>query len=51
MVFEKQNGVPKFEGIEYAEKTKDYAVLIPIINGGDAKRDGLYTYSKKHITA
>ena len=35
MVYEKQNGVPGFECNEYAEKTKDYAVLIPIINEGD----------------
>ena len=35
MVYEKQNGVPKFECIEYASKTKEYVVLIPIINEGD----------------
>ena len=35
MIFEKQKGVPKFESTEYAEKTKDYVVLIPIINEGD----------------
>ena len=35
MVFEKQAGVPRFACIEYAEKTKDYVVLIPIINEGN----------------
>jgi len=35
MILEKQTGVPKFECKEYAEKTKDYVVLIPIINEGD----------------
>ena len=34
-VFERQSGVPKFETDEYSEKTKDYVVLIPIINEGD----------------
>ena len=32
---EKQKGVPKFECIEYSGKTRDYVVLIPIINEGD----------------
>ena len=35
MIFEKRKGVPKFECTEYAGKTKDYVVLIPIINEGD----------------
>lgn len=35
MVYEKQCGVPKFECTEYSEKTKDYVVLIPIINEGE----------------
>jgi len=35
MIYEKQVGVPKFECIEYAEKSKDYVVLIPIINEGE----------------
>lgn len=30
-----KKGVPQFECTEYAEKTKDYAVLIPIINEGE----------------
>ena len=35
MIYEKQQGVPKFEAIEYKEKTKNYVVLIPIINEGE----------------
>lgn len=35
MIYEKQTGVPKFECTEYSGKTKDYVILIPIINEGD----------------
>lgn len=35
MIYKKQPGVPQFSCTEYQEKTKDYAVLIPIINEGD----------------
>ena len=35
MIYEKQKGVPKFECVEYAKKSSDYCVLIPIINEGD----------------
>lgn len=35
MIYERQTGVPKFECTEYEKKTKDYVVLIPIINEGD----------------
>lgn len=35
MIYEKQTGVPKFEANEYAPKSKDYVILIPIINEGD----------------
>ncbi len=35
MIYERKPGVPKFECTKYAEKSKDYAVLIPIINEGD----------------
>lgn len=53
MIYEKQEGVPKFECFEYAEKTKDYVVLIPIINEGDriikeltrAKEHGVSDYA------
>lgn len=35
MIYERQTGVPKFECMEYAERSKDYVVLIPIINEGE----------------
>ena len=35
MVYERKEGVPRFECTEYSAKTKDYVVLIPIINEGD----------------
>ena len=35
MIYERQTGVPKFEAHEYSEKSKNYVVLIPIINEGD----------------
>lgn len=34
MIYEKQQGVPRFECDEYAKKNSDYVVLIPIINEG-----------------
>ncbi|MBP1545233.1 MAG: glycosyltransferase family 2 protein [Oscillospiraceae bacterium] len=34
MIYEKKRGVPRFECTEYSGKTKDYVVLIPIINEG-----------------
>lgn len=34
MIYEKQEGVPGFKCTEYQKKTKDYVVLIPIINEG-----------------
>lgn len=35
MVFERQSGVPQFSCTEFQGKTKDYVVLIPIINEGE----------------
>lgn len=35
MIYEKQPGVPRFECAEYAPRSKDYVVLIPIINEGE----------------
>lgn len=35
MVYEKINGVPKFEATEYQEKKTKYCICIPIINEGD----------------
>ncbi len=35
MVYEKQEGVPRFEAVECAPKRKDFVVLIPVINEGE----------------
>lgn len=35
MRYERQEGVPRFDCTEYAPKTKEYVVLIPIINEGE----------------
>lgn len=35
MIYEKQEGVPKFQCNEYEPKSNKYCVLIPIINEGD----------------
>lgn len=35
MIYEKMVGVPKFECTEYQKKSKDYVVLIPIVNEGE----------------
>lgn len=50
MIYEKQKGVPKFECTEYAGKTKDYVVLIPIINEGDRIHKELYRAKKYSIS-
>lgn len=34
MIYEKQEGVPRFECIEFEPKSSEYVVLIPIINEG-----------------
>lgn len=51
MIYKKQKGVPRFESIEYAQKSKDYVLLIPIINEGirilkELKRAYKYQVSK-----
>lgn len=38
MLYRNIYGVPDFECTEYAGKTKDYVLLIPIINEGSASR-------------
>lgn len=35
MLYERQNGVPRFTCTEYRERSREYVVLIPIINEGD----------------
>ena len=51
MVYEKKQGVPKFESFEYNGKTKDYVVLIPIINEGERIRMELERAKKASVSA
>lgn len=50
MVYERRDGVPQFECTEYAKKSKDYVVLIPIINEGDRIHKELYRAKKNNIS-
>lgn len=50
MYYESIPGVPKFECIEYGGRTKDYTVLIPIINEGDRILKELYRAQKHKIS-
>lgn len=50
MIYERQTGVPKFECTEYEKKTKDYVVLIPIINEGDRIIKELDRASRNHVS-
>lgn len=48
MIYEKQYGIPKFQCMEYCQKTKDYVLLIPIINEGERiKRELQRAYKNK----
>lgn len=49
MIYERQKGVPKFECVEYAEKAKDYVVLIPIINEKERIRKELNRARKNNV--
>lgn len=51
MIFEKQSGVPRFESTEYARKSKDYVVLIPIINEGDRIHKELKRAQESRVSA
>ena len=51
MIYEKQPGVPKFDCMEYADKSKEYVVLIPIINEGDRIHKELYRAKKHDVSA
>ena len=51
MIYEKQPGVPKFDCTEYADKSKEYVVLIPIINEGDRIHKELYRAKKHDVSA
>lgn len=50
MIYERQEGVPRFVCTEYQEKTKDYVVLIPIINEGERIIRELKRAYKNHVT-
>ncbi|SEK44735.1 dolichol-phosphate mannosyltransferase [Pseudobutyrivibrio ruminis] len=50
MIYERQVGVPKFECAEYAPKSKDYVVLIPIINEGDRIHQELKRAQEGHVS-
>lgn len=50
MIYEKQKGVPRFECTEYEPKTKDYVVLIPIINEGDRIHKELFRAKKHNVS-
>lgn len=49
MIYEKRPGVPEFECTEYGAKSKEYAVLIPIINEGDRIIKELKRACKYHV--
>lgn len=51
MIYEKQAGIPKFECTEYADKSKDYVVLIPIINEGERIIQELERACEYHIAS
>ena len=50
MIYEKQEGVPKFEANEYSDKSQDYVVLIPIINEGERIIKELKRAYENHIS-
>lgn len=50
MIYEKQSGVPRFEAIEFGRKSKQYVVLIPIINEGDRIRQELERAMQGHVS-
>lgn len=49
MYFERIDGVPDFTCEEWQEKTKDYCVLIPIINEGDRIKKELQRAKRFHV--
>lgn len=51
MLYEKKDGVPKFECSEYFEKTRDYVVLIPIINEGNRIYKELKRAQKHNVSS
>ena len=49
IIYKKKPGVPHFVCREFAERTTDYAVLIPIINEGDRIRRELERAKEHHV--
>lgn len=49
IVYEKKPGVPRFSSKEFAGRTKDYVVLIPIINEGDRIQKELERAKEHHV--
>lgn len=49
MIYGGSRGVPAFAYWEYAQKTKDYVVLIPVINEGERIIKELYRAYKHHV--
>lgn len=49
MIDEGRTGVPSFEYHEYMQRTRDYVVLIPVINEGERILKELYRAYKHHI--
>lgn len=49
MIYGGSRGVPAFAYWEYAQKTKDYVVLIPVINEGERILKELYRAYKHHV--
>lgn len=50
MIYEKQKGVPAFSCEEYADRQKDYVVLIPIINEGERIHKELHRAKRRHVS-
>lgn len=50
MTYDRQEGVPRFECKEYAAKSKEYVVLIPIINEGDRIHKELFRAKKHNVS-
>lgn len=49
MLYERRDGVPRFEDMEYAGKSKEYVVLIPVINEGDRIIKELERAYRNHV--
>ncbi len=49
MVYKKQEGVPRFEAVEYAPRNTDYVVLIPVIDEGERLHRELRRAWRNHV--